>query len=147
MKQRPFWEVAQLLKKLPAFYRTQGCITKFTRACHWTVSWARWIRLTSSHPTSFKIDFSIVTFVIIWGSYYLTANHLWSRYQFFVCTLLGCNATAIAALTSSSVFCLSALNRLISQFIVYSLFCHNATVQSLPCPLLMSFLCLHWIGS
>jgi hypothetical protein len=31
-------KVTHLLKKLPAFYRTQRFITKFTRACHWTVS-------------------------------------------------------------------------------------------------------------
>jgi hypothetical protein len=95
----------------------------------------------------FKTHFFLLTFVIIWGSYCLTADHLWSRCQFFVCTLFGCNATAITALPSSSVFCLSALNRLISQFIFYYLFGHNATVQSLYCPLLVSFHCLHWIDS
>jgi len=29
------------VKKIPTFYGTQGFITVFPRACHWSISWAR----------------------------------------------------------------------------------------------------------
>jgi hypothetical protein len=31
----------QLLKKFPAFYRNRRFITVFTRAAHWSLSWAK----------------------------------------------------------------------------------------------------------
>jgi len=31
--------VTQLVKKVPAWYRTRRFITLFTRACHWSLSW------------------------------------------------------------------------------------------------------------
>jgi hypothetical protein len=40
--------VTQLFKKFPEFYRIQRLITVFTRACHWSLSWARWIQSTNS---------------------------------------------------------------------------------------------------
>jgi len=35
--------VTQLVKKFPAFYRGRRFITLFTKACHWSLSWARCI--------------------------------------------------------------------------------------------------------
>jgi len=35
--------VAQLVSKLPTFHGTQRFIIVFTRACHWYLSWVRWI--------------------------------------------------------------------------------------------------------
>jgi len=32
--------------KFSAIYGTQTCNTVFTRMCHWTLPWARWIRST-----------------------------------------------------------------------------------------------------
>jgi len=37
-----------LVKKLRAFYGTQWFIAVFTRACHWSLSWARCIQSTPS---------------------------------------------------------------------------------------------------
>jgi hypothetical protein len=43
MELSPPWEAAnvQPLKKFPAFYGTRRFITVFTRALHWSLSWAR----------------------------------------------------------------------------------------------------------
>jgi hypothetical protein len=42
--------VTQLVKKLPVFYGIRKLITIFTRACHWSLSWARCIQSKSSQP-------------------------------------------------------------------------------------------------
>jgi len=42
----------QHVKKFPAFYQNQMFIIVFTRACHWSLSWARCIQSTTSHPIS-----------------------------------------------------------------------------------------------
>jgi hypothetical protein len=42
--------VVQLLKNFPTFYGTRRFITVFTRALHWSLSWAR----SPSHPNSLK---------------------------------------------------------------------------------------------
>jgi hypothetical protein len=39
--------VTQLVKKFPAFYRTLSFVAMFTRAHHWSLSWARWIQFNS----------------------------------------------------------------------------------------------------
>jgi hypothetical protein len=54
--------VAQLIKKFPTFYGIQRFITVFTRARHWSLSWARRIHSASSHP--FKIHFTQVFKVV-----------------------------------------------------------------------------------
>jgi hypothetical protein len=46
--------IAQPLKKFPAFYGTRRFITAFTRALHWSLSWARSIQSLPSHPTSLR---------------------------------------------------------------------------------------------
>jgi hypothetical protein len=40
--------------KFPAFYGTRWFIAVSTRALHWSLSWARWIRSTPSHPISIR---------------------------------------------------------------------------------------------
>jgi hypothetical protein len=42
----------QLLKNFPAFYGTRRFITVYTRALHWSLSWARYIQSIASHPIS-----------------------------------------------------------------------------------------------
>jgi len=42
----------QIVKKFTTFYGTRRFITLFTRACHWSLSWARCIQSTTSHPIS-----------------------------------------------------------------------------------------------
>jgi hypothetical protein len=42
--------VAQLLKNFPTFYGTRRFITVFTRALHWSLSWARSIQYIPPHP-------------------------------------------------------------------------------------------------
>jgi len=51
--------VAKLVKKFPAFHRTQDFITAFTRVCHWTT----WTRRNSIHTLKiyfFNIHFNII---------------------------------------------------------------------------------------
>jgi hypothetical protein len=44
----------QLLKNSPAFYGTRRFITVFTRALHWSRSWARSIQSIPSYPISLR---------------------------------------------------------------------------------------------
>jgi hypothetical protein len=46
--------IAQLFKQFATFCGTWGFITVFTRACHWSLSWARWILFTHHHPVSLR---------------------------------------------------------------------------------------------
>jgi hypothetical protein len=50
--------VTELVKKLPAFYETQRFIM-FTRACHWSLSWARCIQSTPSHSIFQKFTLTL----------------------------------------------------------------------------------------
>jgi hypothetical protein len=45
-------QLLQLLKNFPAFYGTRRFITVITRAIHWSLSWAKSIQSTPSHPIS-----------------------------------------------------------------------------------------------
>jgi hypothetical protein len=44
----------QLLKNFPAFYGTQRFVTVFTRALHWSLSWARSIHSVPPHYVSLR---------------------------------------------------------------------------------------------
>jgi len=44
--------VTHLVKEVSAFYGTRRFVTAFTRSRHWSLSWARWIQSTPSHPIS-----------------------------------------------------------------------------------------------
>jgi hypothetical protein len=44
--------IVQLLKNLPEFYGTRRFIIAFTRALHWSLSWARSIQYIPPHPVS-----------------------------------------------------------------------------------------------
>jgi hypothetical protein len=44
--------VVQILKNFLPFYGTWSFVTVFTRTCHWSICWARWIKYISSHPIS-----------------------------------------------------------------------------------------------
>jgi hypothetical protein len=46
--------VAQLLKNFPTFYGTRMFITVFTRALHWSLSWARSIQSIPPHSMSVR---------------------------------------------------------------------------------------------
>ena len=48
------WQSPQVVMKFPAFYRTQRYVTMLTRACHWSLSWARQIQFMASPPVSFR---------------------------------------------------------------------------------------------
>jgi hypothetical protein len=43
--------VVHLLKNFWTFYRTRRFISMFTRALHWSLSWATSIQYIQSHPT------------------------------------------------------------------------------------------------
>jgi len=55
MEKRP-WEanITQQVHKFLAFYGTRRFITLFTRSRYWSISWARCIQLTTSHPISLR---------------------------------------------------------------------------------------------
>jgi hypothetical protein len=46
--------IVQPLKNFPAFYGTRRFITAFTRALHWSLSWARLIQPILSHPIALR---------------------------------------------------------------------------------------------
>jgi hypothetical protein len=46
--------IVQLLKNFTAFYGTRRFITVFTRAIHWSLSWASLIQSIPSHPISLR---------------------------------------------------------------------------------------------
>jgi hypothetical protein len=46
--------VTQPVKKFPSFYGTRRFIAVFTIIHHWSLSWARWIRYTTSHLISLR---------------------------------------------------------------------------------------------
>jgi hypothetical protein len=46
--------IVQPLKNFPVFYGTRRFITAFTRALHWSLSWARSIQSPPSHPISLR---------------------------------------------------------------------------------------------
>jgi hypothetical protein len=48
--------VAQLVKKLPAFYGTRRFITVYTTARHWSLTRAIWILFTPSHHISVRLS-------------------------------------------------------------------------------------------
>jgi len=50
-------KLIQPMKKFPAFYGIQKFITVFTRAHHWPLSWASWIKSTY-HTFFSKINFN-----------------------------------------------------------------------------------------
>jgi len=56
MEQSPSLEanITQLDIKFPAFYGTRRFIIVLTTARHWSLSWARWIQSTPSHPISLR---------------------------------------------------------------------------------------------
>jgi hypothetical protein len=57
MDQSPSWEAnshSTSQEIFPAFYGTQRFITVFTTCLQWSLSWARWIQSTSSHPISLR---------------------------------------------------------------------------------------------
>jgi hypothetical protein len=44
----------QPLKNFPVFYGTRRFITVFTRALHWSLSWATSLKSTPSHPITLR---------------------------------------------------------------------------------------------
>jgi hypothetical protein len=58
--------IVQLLKNFPAFYGTRRFITVFTRAFHWSLSWARSIQFIPSYLS--KIHFNIIHPPTPWSS-------------------------------------------------------------------------------
>jgi hypothetical protein len=64
MELSPSWEAASCtsLKNFPIFYGTQKFITVFTRALHWSLSWARSIHSIPPHPIPLR-------FILMLSSY------------------------------------------------------------------------------
>jgi hypothetical protein len=55
--------IVQLLKSFPAFYGTRKFVTVFTRALHWSLSWARSIQSIPSHPISLRSIIILFTYL------------------------------------------------------------------------------------
>jgi hypothetical protein len=55
----------QPLKNFPAFYGTRRFITAFTRALHWSLSWARSIQFIPSHRISLRSTCSAMLYMLI----------------------------------------------------------------------------------
>jgi hypothetical protein len=66
MELSPSWEATNCAatQELPAFYGTQMFITVFTRALHWSLSWAISIQSTPSHPISLRSSWRFKPFQI-----------------------------------------------------------------------------------
>jgi len=62
--------VTHLVKKFFTFYGTQRFITMFTRACHRSLSWTRWIQSVTSHCFS-KIHSNIILQCMPTSEWYL----------------------------------------------------------------------------
>jgi hypothetical protein len=52
--------IVQPFKNFPAFYGTRMFITVFTRALHWSLSRARVIQYTPSHPISLSLRYILI---------------------------------------------------------------------------------------
>jgi hypothetical protein len=79
--------VAQLVKKFSTFYVAWRFITGFTRAHHWSVSWARQIQSIPSHPVAnilFNIILPSTSMSSEWSLHYILFN------QNFVCISQHC---------------------------------------------------------
>jgi hypothetical protein len=70
--------IVQLLKHFPAFYGTGRFITVFTRALHWSLSWARSIQSIPSHLS--KIHFNIIPPPKSWSSWWSLS--FWFSHQY-----------------------------------------------------------------
>jgi hypothetical protein len=55
--------IVQPLKNFPTFYGTRRFITVFTRALHWSLSWARSIQSILSHPISLRTILILSTYL------------------------------------------------------------------------------------
>jgi hypothetical protein len=73
--------VVQLLKKFPAFYGTQRFITLFTRALHWSLSWATSIQFIPSHPISLRSKYYPPTYVL----FFLVVFFLLTSHEYPTC--------------------------------------------------------------
>jgi hypothetical protein len=81
--------IVQLLKNFPAFYGTRTFITVFTRALHWSLSWARSIQSIPYHPIPSylsKNHFNIVHLPMPWSSQWSLS--FWLSQQYPICISL-----------------------------------------------------------
>jgi hypothetical protein len=74
--------IMHLLKNFPAFYGTRRFIAVFTRAIHWSLSWARWIQFIPSHPILLFTSFLHLLFLSSPKSFYASSRHLDKLFTF-----------------------------------------------------------------
>jgi hypothetical protein len=63
--------IMQQLKNFPVFYGPRKFITAFTRALHWSLSWARSIQSIPSHPISLRSILILSTHLLLGLRQYL----------------------------------------------------------------------------
>jgi hypothetical protein len=76
--------VVLLLKNSPAFYETRKFITMFTRALHWSLSWARSLQSFPPHPVSLKIHFNSIHPLTSWSFYWSLSFCLSHQYPIYI---------------------------------------------------------------
>jgi hypothetical protein len=75
--------ILQQLKNFPAFYGTRRFITAFTRALHWSLSWARSIQSIPSHPNSHRSILILSNPPTSWSSQW--SFSFWISHQYHIC--------------------------------------------------------------
>jgi len=68
------------VKKFPDFYGTKMCVTVFTSACHFTLSWSPWTQSTPTHQI-YKINFNIVLSLIPKSSKWYSPQKLFIHFS------------------------------------------------------------------
>jgi hypothetical protein len=75
--------ILQLLKNFPALYGTRRFITMFTRAPHWSLSWATSIQYITIPSYTLKIHFDIVHPSLTWSPQWSLS--FWLSHQYLIC--------------------------------------------------------------
>jgi len=122
--------ITQIAEKFHTFYGTQGFINVFTKACHWSLSWARQSQSTPSYSIFLR-------FILVLSSHLFLGLPKWSLLFRFS----NQNTVAISHLfhvwqleTEIDFFCCSLPCLMTNQSPAYVLPCaHSAVLQAVHC--------------
>jgi hypothetical protein len=149
--------VAQLDKKFTGFYRTQRFITIFTKVCHWSLTWTKWIQFTPNYRYFFMIHFNIILSSMSRRSkWYFHPNSfgknfvsiLLSSHACYMPPLIHLDLTALITLGDKHKFLCSSLCNFLHPPVTSSLLDPNIPLSTLfsntlgPCPPLYDEQCV-----